>query len=51
MTAATPTTKRSSDGGSTKFGVTPLGGTPSGIRESGTPGGRLRDIAEKSEYS
>ena len=44
MTAQMPKTKRSSVGGSTKLGITPFGGTPAGISESGTPGGDLADI-------
>ena len=47
MTAATLISKRSSDGGLTKFGVTPLGGAAAGISDSGTPGGRFRDMVEE----
>lgn len=49
MIAQTQITKPSRDGGSTKLGVTPLGGTPAGIWECGTPAGNLADIiAERS---
>ena len=43
-TVQTPITKRSSDGGLLKLGVTPAGGAAAGIWESGTPGGSSLDI-------
>lgn len=49
MIAQTQITKLSRDGGSTKLGVTPLGETPAGIWDSGTPAGNSADIiAERS---